>query len=80
MKELNRESSPKKLDVLLSPLKSLSTTWRPAPSLSAEQLLNYTQKVEQSINQPSGEDVLSISLGLTQRISSLEQKLLRIQR
>lgn len=58
MKELNRESSPKKLDVVLAPLKSLSTTWRPAPSLSAEKLLNYTQNVDQSINQPSEEDVL----------------------
>ena len=62
MKELNRESSYKELEMALATLKIPSTTWRPASSLSAEQFLNHTQKVNQSFNEPSGKEPGSLSL------------------
>ena len=62
MKELNRESSCKESEVALATLKIPSTTWRPASSLSAEQFLNHTQKVNQSLNEPSGKEPGSLSL------------------
>ena len=46
----------------LATLKIPSTTWRPVSSLSAEQFLNHTQKVNQSLNEPSGKEPGSLSL------------------
>ena len=62
MKALNRESSCKELEMALATLKTPATTWRPASSLSAEQFLSYTQKVNQSLNKPSGKEAGSLSL------------------